>query len=83
VKKHADALEPLMHWYRVTKRARWQNLADVREDFAHADVVGEYTVFNIGGNKYRLIATMKYRYQMVYIRQILTHIDYDKGKWKE
>lgn len=71
-----------MHWYRVAKRARWQHLADVREDFAHADVVGEYTVFNIAGNKYRLIVAIKYRHQIVYIRHILTHADYDKEKWK-
>jgi mRNA interferase HigB len=80
--KHEDALDPLMFWYRVTKRARWTNLADVREDFRHADVVGPFTVFNIGGNKYRLVAMIKYRWQMVYIRHILTHFEYDKEKWK-
>ena len=71
-----------MHWYAVTKRARWTSLADAREDFRHADQVGRFTVFNIAGNKYRLIATIKYEWQMVYIRQIPTHADYDKGKWK-
>jgi mRNA interferase HigB len=82
-KEHSDALEPLMHWYRIAKRARWENLAAVRNDFAHADAVGQYTVFNIAGNKYRLIAVIKYKWQMVYIRQVLTHFDYNKGKWKE
>jgi mRNA interferase HigB len=82
VRNHADALEPLEHWYQVTKTAEWSTLADVRADFGHADVVGKYTVFNIGGNKYRLITTIKYRWQVVYIRHILTHAEYDRGGWK-
>lgn len=82
-RRHDDALEPLMHWYYVTKRACWTSLADVREDFRHADVAGPYTVFNIAGNKYRLIAAIKYRWGVVYVRQILTHLEYVKGKWKQ
>jgi mRNA interferase HigB len=80
---HDDALEPLMHWYHVTKRAQWRHLTDVRQDFRHADAAGGYTVFNVAGNKYRLIAAIKYQWQVVYIRHILTHTDYDKGKWKQ
>ena len=57
--EHSDALEALMHWYLVTKRAQWKNLADVRRDFPQADLVGISTVFNVGGNKYRLIAVIK------------------------
>ena len=72
-----------MHWYHVTKRARWRHLTDVRADFRHADVAGSYTVFNVAGNKYRLVAAIKYQWQVVYIRHILTHFDYDKGKWKQ
>ena len=71
-----------MHWYLVTKRAKWKNLADARCDFPHADLVGMFTVFNIGGNKYRLISAIKYRWQIVYIRRVLTHREYDKEKWK-
>lgn len=82
VRLHPDALEPLDHWYRVSRRANWQSVAAVRLDFPHADAVGGYTVFNMGGNKYRLIATIKYRWQVVYIRGILTHAEYDKGAWK-
>jgi mRNA interferase HigB len=79
---HQEALEPLLHWYGVTKRAAWRHMADVRSDFPHADAVGTFTVFNIKGNKYRLIAAIKYRWQIVYIRHILTHAEYDKGKWR-
>jgi mRNA interferase HigB len=79
---HPDALAPLMHWYAIAKRAQWQNLSEVRQDFPHADAVGVFTVFNIGGNKYRLITVIKYRWQVIYIRQILTHSEYSKEKWK-
>ncbi len=80
---HPDALEPLLYWYQVAKRAAWKNLTQVRSDFAHADLVGRFTVFNIAGNKYRLVTVINYKWQMVYVRHILTHSDYDKGKWKE
>ena len=80
--RHRSALEPLLHWYVVAKRAAWRHLADVREDFAHADAVDNFTVFNVGGNKYRLITIIKYRWQIVYIRHVLTHAEYDEGKWK-
>ena len=79
---HKDALESLLHWHGIAKRAVWKHLADVRADFPHADAVGIFTVFNISGNKYRLISVIKYRWQIVYIRHILTHAEYNKGKWK-
>ena len=79
---HTGALESLLHWHGVTKRAAWRHLADVRADFPHADAVDAFTVFNIGGNKYRLISVIKYRWQIVYIRHILTHAEYDEGEWK-
>lgn len=81
-REHAEALEALMHWYLVAKRAQWKNLADVRKDFPHADLAGIFTVFNAGGNKYRLITVIKYRWRIVYIRYVLTHREYDKEKWK-
>ncbi len=81
--KHADAYVPLMNWYRITKHAQWKNLADVRRDFGHADAVGRRTVFNIKGNKYRLIARVNYHTGRVFILHILTHDEYAKGRWKE
>ena len=82
-RERSDALEALMHWCLVTKRARWKNLADLHADFPHADLVGVFTVFNIGGNKYRLIAIVKYRWQTVYIRHIVSHREYTREKWKQ
>jgi mRNA interferase HigB len=81
-RKHPDALVPLMNWYRITKKADWGSLADVRNDFAHADIVGRRTVFNIHGNHYRLIARVNYKTKRVFILHILTHAAYDKGDWK-
>jgi mRNA interferase HigB len=79
---HADAETSLRLWYERTKQAQWENFIQVREVFSSADEVGKLTVFNIGGNKYRLIALVKYKYKKVYIRNILTHAEYDKGDWK-
>jgi mRNA interferase HigB len=80
--RHTDSLVPLLNWYRITKRADWGSLADVRKDFAHADIVGRRTVFNIHGNAYRLIARVNYKTKRVFILHILTHVEYSKGDWK-
>lgn len=79
---HKEAEGPLDAWYRTVLRARWRNLAQAKLDFPHANAVGERTVFNIGGNKYRLIARVNYRTQRVFILTILTHAEYDKDVWK-
>lgn len=80
--QHADAAEPLDNWYRRARKARWQNLAEVKIDYPYADLVGKCTVFNISGNKYRLIVKIVYKAQAIYVSHILTHAKYDKGRWK-
>ena len=80
--RYPDALVPLMNWYRITRRADWGSLAEVRNDFAHADIVGRRTVFNIHGNNFRLVAPLNYRTGRVFILHILTHVEYSKGGWK-
>ncbi len=80
--RYSDALVPLMNWYRITRRAEWGSFAEMRSDFAHADIVGRRTVFNIHGNHYRLIARVNYKTKRVFILHILTHVDYGKGDWK-
>jgi mRNA interferase HigB len=76
--KHSDAQEPLKAWLKVTEQAEWRNLADVRRVFPSADVVDVYTVFNIKGNRYRLITAIHYNRQKVYIRHMFTHAEYDR-----
>ena len=56
---------------------------NLRETFASADYVDGLTVFNIGGNKYRLIAVIHYNRRKVFIRALLTHAEYDRGHWKQ
>jgi mRNA interferase HigB len=80
--RHADAEGPLDIWYRIARSAAWASMADVRATFPHADYVDPYTVFNIKGNTYRLIVKVEYRYQIIFIRSILTHAEYSKGTWR-
>ncbi len=79
---HPDAEVPLRTWYRITAKATWQNLAETRIDFPHADSYEECTIFNIAGNKYRLITKIYYQQQTVLIRFVLTHSEYDRERWK-
>jgi mRNA interferase HigB len=83
VARHPELEPSLDAWFRITKKALWQNLADVRKTFATADTVEKWTIFNIKGNKYRLIAEINYRFRRVYIRHVLTHAQYDQEKWKQ
>ncbi len=80
--RHPELESALDAWFRIAKKASWQNLIDVRKTFANADAMDKWTVFNIKGNKYRLIAEINYRYQRLYIRHVLTHAEYDQEKWK-
>lgn len=65
------------------KHTDFDTFSELRNVFPSADLVERFTVFNIGGNKYRLIAFIVYKKKRIYIRNILTHGQYEKGKWKE
>jgi len=80
---HPDAEVPLDRWYRIVKSTNFASFSDLRKTFPTADQLGRLTVFNIGGNNYRLIAFIIYSNKRIYIRQILTHSEYNKDKWKE
>ena len=67
----------------MVRKARWRKFADVRGPYPHADQVGKCTVFNIGGNKFRLIVIILPDWHRVLVRFVLTHQEYDQGKWKE
>ena len=71
--KHPDAKSSLQHWYKQAKTTDFKSFADLRKTFASADQVGNLTVFNIGGNKVRLIAAIHYNRRIIYIRAVLTH----------
>ena len=81
--KHRDAESALTAWNKTVKKTNWQNLAELKQVYPSADLVGRYTVFNIKGNKYRLIARIVYRSQTLFVVTVMTHEEYDLGKWKE
>jgi mRNA interferase HigB len=80
---HPEAETPLRAWHKLARQGEWQTFADVRAVFPHANRVGKLTVFNIGGNKYRLIAAIHFNRGKVFVRHVLTHAEYDRGNWKE
>jgi mRNA interferase HigB len=79
---HPDADAPLEHWYKTIKSSNIGSFDELRSIFPSADRVNDLTVFNIGGNKFRLIAAMHYNTKRIYIQSVLTHDEYIKGKWK-
>jgi mRNA interferase HigB len=79
---HGDCLRQVTDWYNIARKAEWRTLADVRQTFRHTDAVGEKTVFNVKGNAYRLIVHIRYDLGIIYIKDLLTHAEYDKGTWK-
>lgn len=81
--KYPETTNALAHWYQVLRQNDFGNFAELKSKFTTADQVGKFTVFNIGGNKVRLIAAIHYNRKKVYIRAVLTHAEYDAGKWKE
>ena len=80
--KHPNAEPNLLLRYQRVSDATFINLNDLRQIFPSADLVGNFTVFNISGNNYRLITFIDYQYQMVFIRAVLTHAEYNKENWK-
>ena len=82
-KNHPETRSALEHWYRHMKRNNFASFAELRALFPAADQVGKLTVFNIGGNKYRLIASVHFNRGKLYIRHIMTHKEYDRGAWKQ
>jgi mRNA interferase HigB len=77
--RHADAEQPLKAWYDEAKAASWSGPKDIKNLYASASFVGKNrVVFNIKGNSYRLIVAVAYRFQVVYIKFIGTHAEYDK-----
>jgi mRNA interferase HigB len=82
-RKHPDCSTALESWYRIVKRTDFNSFVELRQAFPSADKVGNLTVFDIGGNKARLISAMHYNTHRIYIRHILTHKEYDRGSWRK
>ena len=79
---HADAAQPLQDFRVLVEKGPYTNFSQLKATFASVDKVGERFVFNIGGNKYRLIAAISFQAGLVWVKAVLTHKEYDKGHWK-
>ncbi len=85
--KWPAAKGPLEQWYKVVLSARWNHFAELRKTFNHADVATTnkrhpVVIFDVGGNKFRIIAAVHYDRGICYVLRVLTHKDYDTNKWK-
>ena len=80
---YPDAKSDIETWFFTAKASKWRNLSDIREVYPSADMVGDLAIFNIRGNNYRLIVRMAFETGRIYIKEFLTHADYDKGRWKK
>jgi mRNA interferase HigB len=87
VRKHAGAAPPLRAWLKLARHGSFQNLPELKRTFASVDLVPvkqrNFYVFDIGGNKYRLIAAIHFNTQRLFVHDILTHSDYDTERWKK
>jgi mRNA interferase HigB len=79
---HGDCVKHIEDWYNIARKARWHNLVELHRTHPSADDVDGKIVFNIKGNAYRLIVSIWYEGGVIYIKDLLTHSDYDKGAWK-
>jgi mRNA interferase HigB len=80
--QYPDVAQALKVFCKVIKKAQWQSLIEVQQVYRDAEAVGNFTVFNIKGNKYRLILDLDYSEQIAYFKYFLTHAEYDKEQWK-
>jgi mRNA interferase HigB len=80
--RYPDSKGVLARWFKIVQQTEFYNFAELRAAFPTADKADNWIIFNIGGNKYRLIASIHFNRGKVYIRHVLTHAEYDRGGWK-
>ncbi len=81
--KYPETNNALATWFRQMKQKDFTSIQEIREMFPAADKIGKLTVFNVAGNKVRLVTAIHYNRRKIYIRAVLTHSEYDAGKWRE
>jgi mRNA interferase HigB len=81
-RKHASARKSLATWEKVVRAAEWKNSEEMKRTFNSVDYADPRTIFDIGGNNVRLIALVDFKKQLVLITGVMTHAEYDKGRWK-
>ncbi|MBD2035083.1 type II toxin-antitoxin system HigB family toxin [Leptolyngbya sp. FACHB-321] len=75
-KKHSDNCGVLDDWLKVASRANWSNLSGIQSVFPQAEVINHFTVFSLKGKQYRLIVSINYEGQLIYLKHLLTHAEY-------
>jgi len=75
--RHPQAEGPLRQWHAIVEHATFRDFNHVREFFRSADYVPPYVIFNIGGNNFRLVVIIQFRGKKVYVREVMTHREYD------
>lgn len=80
--RHPESESPLTRWYTIVRKTDFKDFNELRTTFPSADWVEGLIVFNIGGNKYRLIAAVHFNRKRIYVRYVLTHEEYDQGAWR-
>jgi mRNA interferase HigB len=80
--KYPDAEKPLKAWLWICKNSDFENFAHLKRTFGTVDKVGKFVVFDIGGNKFRLVVVIHFNRKRIYVRAVLTHEEYDQDHWK-
>lgn len=80
--QHSESQRPLEAWFKIVKASRYHSFSELKRTFPRADKVGDRVVFDIGGNKYRLVAVIHFNRLKLYVRHVLTHQEYDQGGGK-
>ncbi len=79
---HPDSQPSLLRWYKIMQQTDFEGFNHLRNTFPSVDKVGDLCIFNIGGNNYRLIASIHFNRNKVLVRDVLTHAEYNKGGWQ-
>lgn len=81
-KQNQDAESAMREWIKIVRQADWSSFLEIRQTFNHADVYKNCVIFDVGGNKFRIIAKIEYQKHIVFIRFVLTHSEYDRKEWQ-
>lgn len=81
--KHKNLISALDAWLKLIEKNQFKSFTELKRTFNSVDKVDNFYIFNVGGNKLRIITTIHFNWGKVFIRYILTHKEYDKNKWKQ
>jgi mRNA interferase HigB len=80
---HRDLTTPIATWVTIARAANWKSLNQVRQTWRNTDCVEGQTIFNIKGNKYRLVAIVNYDSQTIIVKALITHAEYSRRGWNK